>query len=188
MPNTDAATEAFKNALNMYIFIFGSWSDYNLNSTSDLLPALRNCVVANLNARGTPAPIPNSPQPESAPQPNPEVEGARDKIIKEAMAKYDDCVQSQMKEIVPYSDEGAETISQAIITKCTPDEERVIELSMAVYGATRAHISSIINPVIEARKKTIVAEIVTFRAELKKALLSQQKNEETIQKKAGQGL
>jgi hypothetical protein len=65
---------------------------------------------------------------------------------------------------------------------------RFVEVGMAIYGVSRKELEGTIHDAIENRKKNIVADVVTFRAELTKALLSRQKNDAPPESKAGQGL
>lgn len=80
-----------------------------------------------------------------------------------------------MKQVVPYSNESGEVLSQVIITNCRPQEQHVIELIMAIYGASRLDVEKNIKEGVENRKNSVLADIVTFRAELAKSLLSQPK-------------
>jgi hypothetical protein len=47
MPETDVATEAFRAALQMHLTIFGTVLNFDLTSTFDLLPALKNCIAGS---------------------------------------------------------------------------------------------------------------------------------------------
>ena len=109
------------------------------------------------------------------PQPNPEAEAARDKVIKDAFSEYDDCVLSEMKRIVPYSSESSEVLSQVIVTNCHSKEQQVIDLIIAIYGGSRSEVERIIKEGVEIRKNKMLADIVTFRAELARSLSSQPK-------------
>jgi hypothetical protein len=136
-----------------------------------------DCIVVNdqnLIAQTPPAPVPQQP---TQPQANPEAQVVRDKVIKDASAEYDNCVRSQMKQVVPYSSESAEVLSQVIITNCHPQGQHVIDLIIAIYGASRPEVEKIIKEGVENRKNNVLADIVTFRAELAKSLLSQPKTE-----------
>ena len=191
MPNSDAAIQAFRAAIAMRIVIEGQLYNFNLLSSSDLLPALSNCVAQNLqppSVATTPPTTPATPATQAEPKLNPEVEATRNKLLTDAANDYSNCIQSQMKQLVPLSNEGAETLAQVIITKCGDIEQRYVELSMAMYGVSRAQVEDAIHGPIEARKKNIVADIVTFRAELAKALLSQPKRDDASDEKKGQGL
>jgi hypothetical protein len=138
----------------------------------------------------TPVPATPSPAPQEAPppQPNAEAEAARSKLIDDAGKEYDECIRNQMKEIVPFSNEGAETIAQVITTKCADKEEHFVEVGMAIYGVSRKELENTLHDALETRRKNIVADVVTFRAELSKALLSRQKNDAAPASNTGQGL
>ena len=129
-----------------------------------------------------------TPQPTPAPQPNQEAEAARNKVLADAGREYNECIQTQLKEIVPFSNEGAETLAQAITTKCADREQHFVDLGMAIYGMSRAEVQKTIADTLETRKRNIVADIVTFRAELTKALVSRPKSEEAPKSNSGQGL
>ena len=96
-------------------------------------------------------------------------------------------VLAQMKRIVPYSNENAETIAQVIITECKPQEEHFVELGMAIYGSSKSEMEKIVQDAIGERKKNIVADIVTFRAEAARALQTQPRNNGATDEKKGEG-
>lgn len=111
-----------------------------------------------------------APPPAPAPSVNPEAAAARDKLIKDADQAYDACLVAQMKQVVPYSNESGAVLSQVVVTNCRPQEQRVIDLVMAIYGASRADAERVIQRGVETRKGNVLADIVTFRAELAKSL------------------
>jgi len=196
MPNSDVAIEAFKAANLMHLSIAGQIHHFNLLSSSILLPTLSKCVAQNSQASGIAA-APTNPSSTIAPptpKPNPEAKAAQDKLLEDAAKEYGDCVQKEMKELVPLSNEGADTLAQVITTKCDDKVKKYIEISMAIYGMSRAEVENNLRDTLEKQKKNIVAQIVTFRAELAKALIlqqkeeSQQKNQNTSDTKKGVGL
>jgi hypothetical protein len=65
---------------------------------------------------------------------------------------------------------------------------RYIEIGMAIYGPSRDEIEKIVSEAIEKRKKGLVADIVTFRADLAKALTPKPKTDDAADRKNGQGL
>jgi len=196
MPNSDVAIEAFKAANLMHLSIAGQIHHFNLLSSSILLPTLSKCVAQNSQASGIAAAAtnPSSTIAPPTPKPNPEAKAAQDKLLEDAAKEYGDCVQKEMKELVPLSNEGADTLAQVITTKCDDKVQKYIEISMAIYGMSRAEVENNLRDTLEKQKKNIVAQIVTFRAELAKALIlqqkeeSQQKNQNTSDTKKGVGL
>ena len=77
-------------------------------------------------------------QPSSAPQPSPtvaqpnkEAEAERSKLLTEAAAEHSKCERTQMRSIVPYSNESAETLAQVVLTKCEEAEQKFVSLGMA---------------------------------------------------------
>jgi len=104
-----------------------------------------------------------------------EVAKERDALLNEAAAQHNACLMGQMKEIVPFSNEGAETLAQVIITKCADAEKKFISLGVAFYGASKADLKKIVKDAVEERKKHIVADIVSFRASVTKELMTQPK-------------
>lgn len=55
---------------------------------------------------------------------NSESKNERDRLLNQAISNHSNCIVAQMKEIVPYSNEKAETLSEVIITKCSELEKR----------------------------------------------------------------
>ncbi|MEK4032755.1 hypothetical protein WOC76_02485 [Methylocystis sp. IM3] len=115
-----------------------------------------------------------------------EVEKEREKLLKEAASQHDECISAQMKEIVPFSNENAETLAQVIIGKCEQAEKRSISLGVAFYGASQPDMSKGVKDAIEERKKRIVSDIVTFRAHAAKELMNQKGAPE--ERKSGNGI
>lgn len=99
---------------------------------------------------------------------NSESKSERDKLLNQAIGDHSNCVISQMREIVPYSNEKAETLSEVIITKCSDLEKRIVSLGLAFYGGSKSDMNEIVQTALNQKKKNIVAEIVTFRANLVK--------------------
>ena len=93
-------------------------------------------------------------------------------MLNAAAADYQKCLAFQMREIVPYSNEGAETLAQVIVTKCQDVEQKFTSLALAIYGTSRADMERAVSESVEKQKRSIVADIVTLRAELAKALLN----------------
>jgi hypothetical protein len=188
MPNTDIANEAFQNALAMSAHIGRNNYSFNLTNTRELLPALRDCVAqatqqpSQRAVENAPA---HAPDPPNAPNRNAEAERARDALIADLTKQYNVCIDKQMREIVPYSNEGAEVLSQAIVTNCNDIAQKFIETTMALYNMGREDVDKIIAPTLEERKRQILAEIVSFRAAVNKAISSQPKAPDNGEKGTG---
>jgi hypothetical protein len=177
-PNLLMVGEVFNSGIPRHL-IYKEWL-YDASKGNALVSLTQadcaNVYGQNSVAETTPAAQPAPPSQQSAPpQSNPEAEAARGKLIKDASAQYDECVRSQMKQVVPYSNESGEVLSQVIITNCRPQEQHVTELIMAIYGASRSEVEKNIKEGVENRKNNVLAGVVTFRAELEKSLLSQPK-------------
>jgi hypothetical protein len=151
-----------------------------------------DCIVVDDQNLVAQTPSPNQSVTPTQPQLNPEAEAARDKVIKDAVAEYDGCIRSEMKQIVPYSSESGEVLSRVIVTNCHLKEQQVTDLVIAIYGSSRSEVEKIIKEGVENRKSGVLADIVTFRAELTKSLLSQPKTDSApqvdIASKNGSGL
>ncbi len=205
MPPTSELVGLFRGATQMTAFARGQLFPFALTDTSVMLPYLVQCVRNNSGRAAVPA-SPRMAQPQHlstppdasnsaltvpvAPTPdaNPEVDAARNKLLADTANAYGVCIQNEMKQLVPLSNEGAETLAQVIITKCADIEQHYVELAMAMYGASRAQVEDLIHDPLETRKKNIIADIVTFRAELTKALTGQPKINQETESKTGQGL
>jgi hypothetical protein len=188
MPNTDVATEAFRNGLKMFAEIGRKNYRFDLTSTMELLPALRDCVAQASEKLSQSAPdnAPTKPpDAPSTPSRNAEADKARDALISDLTKQYNGCIDKQMREIVPYSNEGAEVLSQAIVTNCNDIAQKFIETTMALYNMGRADVEKIVDPTLDERKKKILAEIVSFRAAVNKAISSQPKSPDQGEKGTG---
>lgn len=103
------------------------------------------------------------------------VELERTKLLKEASSAFDNCLASELKNLVPSSNEPAETLVKVIEIKCDDQEKRVASLGFAFYGATKDDFQKLVKEPLEERKKRLVADIVTLRAELAKEAAKQPK-------------
>ncbi len=118
-----------------------------------------------------------------------EADQERDKLLKEAANEHNACLLNQMKEIVPFSNESAETLAQVIITKCAESEKKYVSLGVAFYGGSKSEMQKIVKDAVDERKKHIVADIVTFRASVTKELMTQPKsNSDVSQTKPANGI
>lgn len=110
-----------------------------------------------------------------------EARSEQDKILKVAVAEHGECLAMEMRSLVPYSNESAETLAQVVITKCAAHEGKIVSLGVAFSAGSRTDTERIVRSALEDRKKKIVADIVTFRAELAKAMLNAPKqNQEKV--------
>jgi hypothetical protein len=169
MPDNSALIRAFREGSQMQSVIGGVRVNFALTTTSRLIPELANCVrwyKEPVEARrDTTPPLPK----------NDEVDKERTRLINEAADEHQACMRKVMRDIVPYSSENADTLAQVIITRCQTEEKKFVSLGVALYGASKADVERIVTTRVEQQKREMVADIVTFRAELNKALLSQPK-------------
>jgi len=172
MPIDGELIRAFRAAQIMTAYAEGSRFQFKLTGTSRMLPALVDCVRNRGGGDTAVAPAPPANRPASA---NPEALAEREKLISEAAAEHGRCIRTQMRSIVPYSSENAETLAKVILTKCEDAEAKFISLGMALFNTSREEIQRIVGPALEKQKSTIIADIVTFRAELARAIGSQPK-------------
>ena len=192
MPSDNVPIAAFREANWLLVEILGNPYRFNLASTRTLLPTLSTCVANHIQVIPTEPPAVANAAPSKSPikpEPNAEAVAARDKLMSNAGNEYNACIQSDLKDIVPYSSESAEIIAQVIITKREESQRHFTELSMALFGLSKSDAEKRVSDALDTRKKTIVADIVTFRAALNKSLSEQKGNEETkVKDKNGQGL
>jgi hypothetical protein len=105
-----------------------------------------------------------------------EVEFERTKFLKEASGAFDNCLAAELKNLVPSSNEPAETLTKVIEIKCDALEKRVVGLGIAFYGASKDDFQRLVKEPLEERKKRLVADIVTLRADLAKETSKQPKD------------
>lgn len=192
MPDNGALIRAFRAAQMMTAYAEGNLFQFKLTDTSRMLPALVQCAKNGGDttfAMNMPKPSPK-PQPSSAPtavasvpasgQPseNKEAAAEKNKLLTEAAAEHQKCLRSQMRSIVPYSNENAETLAQVVLTKCAEAESRFVSLGMALFNASREEVQKIVGSALAKQKANMVADIVTFRAELAKAMAAQPKDDQ----------
>lgn len=190
MPSNSALIRAFRAAHQMDAFASGERYSFRLDGTARLLPALARCVRDQLNPAVAAAPhtAAPKPQPQVAPRVNPDTQRERAKLLDEAATEHGRCMTQQMRTLVPYSSEGAEVLAQVVITNCAAAEEKFVSLGVALLNLPRADIQRIVSDHLATRKKSMVAEIVTFRAELARAIANQPKQENPGEAKTSNGI
>ncbi|MGE0235275.1 hypothetical protein [Methylocystis sp.] len=194
MPVQSTLMRTFMDADRMDFIAGGNVFPFNLEGSLRVFPLLADCAKRH-TPQGPPAvaqerrsPKRSAPRayvnpPEKADErPStsapPDAEAERSKLISEAAAEHSKCLRSQMRQIVPYSSESAETLAQVVITKCEESEQKFVSLGMALFNASRAEVEKIVSQALEKQKKKMVADIVSFRAEINKSIMSQPKSEE----------
>ena len=78
-----------------------------------------------------------------------------------------------MINIVPYSNEKAETLGEVIVTRCSSIEKKVVSLGVALYGGSKVEMQKEVSEALREREKKLIAEIVSFRAEVTKKIAEQ---------------
>jgi hypothetical protein len=174
MPDDSDVIRAFRSSHLMGLSALGSHYDFSLDGTSRVLPALVACVrnIAHPNNTASNS-APDQTRDAVKPAISDEVQREREKLLAAAAEEHSKCLTEQMKELVPYSEEVAETLSQVIVTKCADFEQKFISLGVAIYGSSKEDLEKLVNHAVEQRKRHIVADIVTFRAELAKLKAAQ---------------
>lgn len=99
----------------------------------------------------------------------------RTKLSKEAFDAFDNCLVSELKSLVPSSNEPAETLVKVIEIKCGDLEKRVASFGVAFYGASKDDFQKRVKEPLDERKKRLVADIVMLRADLAKEAAKQPK-------------
>ncbi|MDB5509210.1 MAG: trypsin-like serine protease with C-terminal domain containing [Hyphomicrobiales bacterium] len=173
MPVNSALIRAFRAASGMQAYAEGNRYTFKLDDTSRLLPALVDCVRQEGDQPGVAA-APPAPAP-AAPPLSPEVQAERNRLINEAAGVHVACMRDQMKQLVPYSNESAEILAQVVVTKCAEAEKKFVSLGIAMFGASRETVERLVTQRLDRQKKEMIADIVTFRAELSKAQSSKPK-------------
>lgn len=168
MPVNSVLINAFRQARLMEAYAMGERFGFKLDGTSRLMPALVDCVKTNL----APSAIARQPQTASPPSGNSDLDRRREKLLTQAAAEHAACLKKNMVEIVPYSDERAEVIAQVVLTKCEAEEERFVSVGVALLDAPRAQVAREVRQALARQKDAMVADIVTFRAEVAKSFLN----------------
>jgi hypothetical protein len=96
------------------------------------------------------------------------VERERNKFLSQASGDYDACLNAETRNIVPTSNEPAETLTRVIEIKCVELEKKLASLGFAFYGASKDELQTIVKAPLEERKKRLIADIVTLRTDLAK--------------------
>ncbi len=173
MPSNGAVITAFRHVRLMQIYANGHLLGFNLTNSNRLFAALESCVRsqgASIDGGVAPAqqfvaPTPSRRAPPRAAALNPEAKAERDKMLAQGGAEYRGCIETQMRALVPFSNESAEILSQVILTKCQDSENKFVSLGMALFNKPRAEVQAVIDKQLAKQKAGLVAAIVSFRAD-----------------------
>ena len=174
-PNSTEIKNAFRNGSVLYVNIADKRFNFALTNTQSLLPTLYSCVAQAMGTAsddGSVDTTPKSKMPPPTAKPNSEIEAARNRMTEQLGKEYSDCIDNEMKTVVPYSTEGAETLAQVVITKCDHIAAKFVETWIVLFELSRSEAERIINTALKKRKKIILADIVSFRAALNKAIIN----------------
>jgi hypothetical protein len=96
------------------------------------------------------------------------LERARVALVKELDESHQNCIDKSIRNIVPYSDERAEILVEAVTADCMDFEKKRVQLLQVLFDAPRDQASRAVDTVLETEKRRVLANIVKVRAMLKK--------------------
>lgn len=85
------------------------------------------------------------------------------KLLSAAASEHWQCIKQAMIELVPFTNESAETLATAVLTKCSSYELKRVMLAAAVFRVAREEVQSVFVAITAEMRKLIITEIVTFR-------------------------
>lgn len=115
------------------------------------------------------APVPRSSAAATAETPSADVEAARRKLLDAALDKQWQCIRRGAADLVPYSNESAETLATVIVDKCAASQSEQVDVVVAAYGLSRQKAETLAAELAGKARRKVVSEIVTLRAEAAKA-------------------
>jgi len=118
---------------------------------------------ARLPSRGTSVAVTRPPHDEDG-----SVERVRDVLIRELGQDHRTCIGKGIAEVVPYSTEGAETLTKAVMARCMDFEKKRVHLLQLLYELPRELAARTVDTALDEEKLRVLAAIVTFRATLAK--------------------
>lgn len=101
---------------------------------------------------------------------------ARLTAMRDGIKSYRECLSNEAATIVPYSNEGAETIATVSETKCRGEREKLLNLSQALFG-TGGETRRVMDEIMSDARKQLVADVVTLRAAAEAARLTAPRRE-----------
>ncbi len=88
---------------------------------------------------------------------------ARTRLIGDALRGYVDCIEREAVSLLPFTNEGAETVATVAETKCDGARQRIATTTEALFGATQ-HSRELAAQFVADERKKLLASIVTLRA------------------------
>ncbi len=102
-------------------------------------------------------------RPNSADRQRKRISGAHAADWRPALRGYVDCIEREAVSLLPFTNEGAETVATVAETKCDGARQRIATTTEALFGATQ-HSRELAAQFVADERKKLLASIVTLRA------------------------
>lgn len=93
-----------------------------------------------------------------------EVQAEREKLVDAAAKEYLDCLQTQVMEILPYSNESATVIADVVFQRCSSVEEKIRTVLVATTGQSKKAVEEAFMTIKADAQRSLTANIVASRA------------------------
>ncbi len=102
-------------------------------------------------------------------QANREQTAERTRLMAQASEEHEKCLTNGLVEILPYTNENAETIATALLSRCSPLVKKMESLGIALYGLPRSEIEKLVETVVTQRRASVISQVVSIRAAVEQA-------------------
>lgn len=93
-----------------------------------------------------------------------DVQAEREKLVDTAAKDYLACLQAQVLEIVPYSDESATVIVDVVFRKCASLEDKLRTVMVVASGESKSSVDLEFGKIKDTTQRDLIANIVAARA------------------------
>jgi hypothetical protein len=94
------------------------------------------------------------------------LERARHAILDDLDEAYRTCIRRVIRAVVPFSDERAEVLTEAVTAKCMDFEQKRARYLQALFDIPRERAIEAVERAVTNEKRRVLADIVVFRASI----------------------
>ena len=108
-----------------------------------------------------------------------EIESQKKRLLTDVLVDHKNCINRNLIDILPHSNEGADVIATVVLAKCAEYESKMKSMFVALFNLPKNEAEKGVADVLGDSRKEILTLIVTLRTELSKNQVNQRNQKET---------